>query len=82
LSSEKGSYDEYDYLEEETIIKACNGDEMAQTEVIMRYDHYVRRVFRTVAKTSFNLNTNEIPVESLIQDVWIEILRIIVNKFE
>ncbi len=79
--SKIGKYEDYDYVEEETVKRACMGDEIAQTEVIKRYDHYVRRVFRTVARSSFNVDPNSIPMDSLMQDVWMKILDVIEKKF-
>ena len=49
----KNYYDNYDYLTEETIRKASEGDSKALSDVILRYMNYGRKCFRTLATTKY-----------------------------
>ena len=77
----KNYYDNYDYLTEETILKASEGDGKALSDVILRYMNYGRKCFRTLAAPKYGRDPETLPMEDLMQIVWMRFADIIVNKF-
>lgn len=77
----KNYYDNYDYLTEETIQRASEGDSKALSDVILRYMNYGRKCFRTLATTKYGRDTETLPMEDLMQMVWMRFAEIIVKKF-
>ena len=77
----KNYYDNYDYLTEETIQRASEGDSKALSDVILRYMNYGRKCFRTLATTKYGRDLETLPMEDLMQMVWMRFAEIIVKKF-
>ena len=77
----KNYYDNYDYLTEETIQRASEGDSKALSDVILRYMNYGRKCFRTLAATKYGRDPETLPMEDLMQMVWMRFAEIIVKKF-
>ena len=80
--SKKGRDNNYVYIDTETIKRACDGDRYAQDKVVRRYLNYGRKCFRTIATTKYNLDMRCVPMDSLMQYVWIRLLDVIVKKFK
>lgn len=72
----------YVYIDEVTIKKACGGEEKALNAVITRYMNYGRKCFRTIATTKYNLDMRSVPMDDLMQLVWMRLVKVIVKKFK
>jgi hypothetical protein len=80
--SGKSKVDDYKYIKTETIKKACGGDGEALEKVILRYENYGRKCLRNIAATKYNLDINSVPMDDLMQNVWMRLIRVIVRKFK
>ncbi len=78
----KRRYNEYENVSADVIRKACSGDEDAMNMIIVHYQNYGRKCFRTFASTVFDLDVRSIPMDDLMQIVWIEFMRVIRKKFD
>ena len=79
--NKKRDYTDYEYLEVEVIKQACKGEGRAWEKVIYRYDNYARTCLRQIAGSEFGLDERYIPVDDLMQTMWMELIRVIVTKF-
>ncbi len=77
----KGEKREYEYLSAEVIKKACSGDTEALSQVVIRYRNYARKCFKNAAESKYKLNMRKVPVEDLMQEVWMDLTRVLVGKF-
>lgn len=75
-------YENYDYLKEDVIRKACMGDNGALSAVIVRYENYGRKCFRSIATVVFGLDADTVPVDDLMQLVWCKVSKVIEKKFK
>lgn len=80
--SKKGKGDSYVYIDTETIKKACGGNRDAQSRVIQRYLNYARKCFRTIAATNYSLDMRSVPMEDLMQHVWMRFIAVIEKRFK
>ena len=78
---EKKKYSNYKYLDEDIIQKACRGEGVEQGAVIARYKNYAYKCFRTIARKVFGLSPEGIPMEDIMQVVWMKYIRIITMEF-
>ena len=78
----KRRYEDYENVCADVIREACEGDSVAMNRVIAHYMNYGRKCFRTIASTVFNLDVRYIPMDDLMQLVWIEFVRVIREKFD
>ena len=78
---EKKKYNNYKYLDEDIIQKACMGEGVEQCAVIARYMNYANKCFRTIASKVFGLSPDGIPMEDIMQVVWMKYIRIITMEF-
>ncbi|MCR5596132.1 MAG: helix-turn-helix domain-containing protein [Lachnospiraceae bacterium] len=77
----RNPYEEYEYLPVEVIRSACEGDSTALSAVIRRYRSYAGKCFRTIAESKYELHMSNIPVDDLMQEVWIKLIEVIRTKF-
>ena len=75
-------YEKYDHISEDVIRRACKGDGNALSTVISRYENYGRKCFRTYATTVFELDINRVPMDDLMQIVWMKFVEVVVKKFK
>lgn len=80
--SKRGNYENYEHLNVETIKRACKGDGDALSAVISRYQNYGRKCFRTIAITKYNLDMRTVPMDDLMQVVWMRLVKVIVKKYK
>jgi hypothetical protein len=80
--SRKSKVEDYKYIKAETIRKACGGDGEALGTVILRYENYGRKCLRNIAATKYNLDIKSLPMDDLMQYVWMRLIRVIVRKFK
>ena len=78
----KRRFEEYENVSADVIREACKGDNGAMNRIIAHYQNYGRKCFRTIASTVFNLDVRFIPMDDLMQLVWIEFMRVIREKFD
>ena len=78
----KRRFEEYENVSADVIREACKGDNGAMNRIIAHYLNYGRECFRTIASTVFNLDVRFIPMDDLMQLVWIEFMRVIREKFD
>lgn len=74
-------FEGYDYLSYEEIVGACKGDPAAMDMVIKRYEFYATKCLTGIAKCSFGLEVRSMPVDDLMQEVWIKLIRVIQEEF-
>ena len=77
----KKKREDYDYVKIDVIRRACRGNGDALGKVITRYHNYGRKCLREIAFQQ-GLNTQELPIEDLMQEVWIRMIKLIVTKFK
>ena len=77
-----GKKTDYAYVSADTIKKACAGDDKALGEIILRYTNYARKCFRTIAITKYCLDIKSVPMDDLMQLVWMRFVKVIVKKFK
>ena len=78
----KRRYGDYRHVSADVISEACRGNGEAMNQVIVHFQNYGRTCFRSIASTVFNLDVRCIPMEDLMQLVWIRFMRVIVEKFD
>ncbi len=78
----RGEFDSYDYLSAEEIIGACDGDLEALGSVVMRYENYARKCLRGIASKKYGLEMKSLPKEDLMQEVWLELIRVLRKRFK
>ena len=78
----KRRFEEYENVSADVIREACKGDNGAMNRIIAHYLNYGRKCFRTIVSTVFNLDVRFIPMDDLMQLVWIEFMRVIREKFD
>ena len=72
----------YDYLSYAEIENACNGDPTALAMVIKRYEFYAGKCLMGTAQNSFGLELKSLPLDDLMQEVWIKLIRVIQKEFK
>ena len=69
----------YNYLSDEIILMACRSDNRALSAVIKRYERYARKIIMKYAKRMFSDGSGEIPVEDILQIVWLRLIKAIIH---
>lgn len=82
MRKEKGSEGDYDYLSFDVIRRACRNDKEALEKVVSRYDSYALRCLKQIAVGQFSLDTERIPLDDLLQSVWMRMIELIVTRFK
>lgn len=72
----------YEYLPTKVVRLAVQGDRMAQNQAILRYENYAKTCFRTIAETEYGLKMKDVPMEDLMQMVWIRFIKDIEKYFK
>ena len=80
--SRKGNIENYNYVEESIIRRACRGDRKAWEIIISRYDHYARKCLVEMGAGLFGLDMSNFPEDVLMQDVWMRVIKVMEEKFE
>lgn len=78
----KRRYKDYENVNADVIRSACKGDNGAMSKIIAHFQNYGRKCFRTIASTTFNLDVRYIPMDDLMQVVWIRFVDVIREKFD
>lgn len=80
--SRKDNFENYNYVDESTIRRACKGDPKAWETIIIRYDHYARKILREMALGLFEMDMYTLPEDVLMQDVWMRVITVMEEKFK
>ena len=78
----KRRYEDYENVSADVIRKAYKGDNEAMSRIIAHYQNYGRKCFGTIASTVFDLDVRYIPMDDLMQLVWIKFVGVIRDKFD
>ena len=71
-----------EYLDSDTVRNACNGEPSAIACVMARYAPYLKRCFVNDVAVEFGLDPELVPMEDILQQVWMKYIWIIMEQFE
>ncbi len=71
----------YVYPSAKDIGMAVNGDNNAMSRIIDRYQNYGYTCLRNAAREKYNLDLGFIPMDDLMQIVWIRFVSVVRKKF-
>ena len=69
----------YNYLSDEIILMACRSDNRALSAVIKRYERYARKIIMKYARRRIPEGSGEVPVEDILQIVWLRLIKAIIH---
>ena len=75
------NYDDYAYLSTDEILKAVKGDSDALEVVMTRYENYAKQCLYGIACDMFNLEPQSLPIEDLMQEIWMKLVPLITERF-
>ena len=78
----KGKHKNCEQWGAEMVMRASKGDRDALGSVVVRYQRYGRKCLLMIARTKYNLDTNTLPVDDLMQIVSMRLVEVIIKKYE